>query len=52
MLEYEAYCQEIAGGTLDHKEGVTASWKKGNLPSGKIIRIRHRNTDRHGIMFV
>jgi 2-(1,2-epoxy-1,2-dihydrophenyl)acetyl-CoA isomerase len=24
MLEYEAYCQEIAGSSLDHKEGVQA----------------------------
>lgn len=24
MLEYEAYCQEIAGNTADHKEGVQA----------------------------
>jgi 2-(1,2-epoxy-1,2-dihydrophenyl)acetyl-CoA isomerase len=24
MLDYEAYCQEIAGGTDDHKEGVLA----------------------------
>jgi 2-(1,2-epoxy-1,2-dihydrophenyl)acetyl-CoA isomerase len=28
MLEYEAYCQEIAGGTADHKEGVTAFLEK------------------------
>ena len=28
MLEYEAYCQEIAGGTVDHKEGVTAFLEK------------------------
>ena len=28
MLEYEAYCQEIAGGSLDHKEGVTAFLEK------------------------
>jgi 2-(1,2-epoxy-1,2-dihydrophenyl)acetyl-CoA isomerase len=24
MLEYEAYCQEIAGSTSDYKEGVNA----------------------------
>jgi 2-(1,2-epoxy-1,2-dihydrophenyl)acetyl-CoA isomerase len=24
MLEYEAYCQEIAGRSSDYKEGVTA----------------------------
>jgi 2-(1,2-epoxy-1,2-dihydrophenyl)acetyl-CoA isomerase len=28
MLEYEAYCQEIAGGTTDHKEGVQAFLEK------------------------
>lgn len=28
MLEYEAYCQEIAGNTSDHKEGVTAFLEK------------------------
>ena len=28
MLEYEAYCQEIAGGTDDHKEGVKAFAEK------------------------
>lgn len=28
MLEYEAYTQEIAGGTYDHKEGVTAFLEK------------------------
>lgn len=28
MLEYEAYCQEIAGGTEDHKEGVKAFMEK------------------------
>lgn len=28
MLEYEAYCQEIAGNSLDHKEGVTAFIEK------------------------
>lgn len=28
MLEYEAYCQEIAGSSLDHKEGVTAFMEK------------------------
>lgn len=28
MLEYEAYCQEIAGSTHDHKEGVTAFLEK------------------------
>ena len=28
MLEYEAYCQEIAGGTHDHKEGVKAFLEK------------------------
>ncbi|MBT1688216.1 enoyl-CoA hydratase-related protein [Dawidia soli] len=28
MLEYEAYCQEIAGGTADHKEGVQAFLEK------------------------
>lgn len=28
MLEYEAYCQEIAGNTADHKEGVTAFLEK------------------------
>jgi len=28
MLEYEAYCQEIAGATLDHKEGVSAFLEK------------------------
>jgi 2-(1,2-epoxy-1,2-dihydrophenyl)acetyl-CoA isomerase len=28
MLEYEAYCQEIAGGTKDHKEGVEAFMSK------------------------
>jgi len=24
MLEYEAYCQEIAGSSADNKEGVAA----------------------------
>jgi len=24
MLEYEAYCQEIAGNSSDYKEGVNA----------------------------
>ena len=28
MLEYEAYCQEIAGRTHDHKEGVQAFSEK------------------------
>ena len=28
MLDYEAYCQEIAGGTDDYKEGVTAFTEK------------------------
>ncbi|AHM60518.1 enoyl-CoA hydratase/isomerase [Flammeovirgaceae bacterium 311] len=28
MLEYEAYCQEIAGNSADHKEGVTAFLEK------------------------
>jgi 2-(1,2-epoxy-1,2-dihydrophenyl)acetyl-CoA isomerase len=28
MLEYEAYCQEIAGATHDHKEGVQAFLEK------------------------
>jgi 2-(1,2-epoxy-1,2-dihydrophenyl)acetyl-CoA isomerase len=28
MLEYEAYCQEIAGSTTDHKEGVQAFLEK------------------------
>ena len=28
MLEYEAYCQEIAGSSYDHKEGVTAFLEK------------------------
>ena len=28
MLEYEAYCQEIAGSTADHKEGVKAFIEK------------------------
>ena len=28
MLDYEAYCQEIAGGTDDHKEGVKAFVEK------------------------
>jgi 2-(1,2-epoxy-1,2-dihydrophenyl)acetyl-CoA isomerase len=28
MLEYEAYCQEIAGGTHDHAEGVQAFMEK------------------------
>jgi 2-(1,2-epoxy-1,2-dihydrophenyl)acetyl-CoA isomerase len=28
MLEYEAYCQEIAGSTHDHKEGVQAFLEK------------------------
>lgn len=28
MLEYEAYCQEIAGSTHDHKEGVTSFLEK------------------------
>jgi 2-(1,2-epoxy-1,2-dihydrophenyl)acetyl-CoA isomerase len=28
MLEYEAYCQEIAGATQDHQEGVQAFLEK------------------------
>lgn len=28
MLEYEGYCQEIAGGTNDHREGVEAFMSK------------------------
>jgi 2-(1,2-epoxy-1,2-dihydrophenyl)acetyl-CoA isomerase len=28
MLEYEAYCQEIAGATIDYKEGVQAFLEK------------------------
>jgi len=28
MLEYEAYCQEIAGTSQDYKEGVTAFLEK------------------------
>ena len=28
MLEYEAYCQDIAGSTNDHKEGVSAFMEK------------------------
>jgi 2-(1,2-epoxy-1,2-dihydrophenyl)acetyl-CoA isomerase len=28
MLEYEAYCQEIAGTSHDYKEGVTAFLEK------------------------
>jgi len=28
MLEYEAYCQDIAGATKDHKEGVSAFMEK------------------------
>ncbi len=28
MLEYEAYCQEIAGGSADYKEGVAAFLEK------------------------
>lgn len=28
MLDYEAYCQEIAGNSLDYKEGVTAFLEK------------------------
>jgi 2-(1,2-epoxy-1,2-dihydrophenyl)acetyl-CoA isomerase len=28
MLEYEAYCQEIAGSTIDHKEGIDAFLEK------------------------
>jgi 2-(1,2-epoxy-1,2-dihydrophenyl)acetyl-CoA isomerase len=28
MLEYEAYCQEIAGTSNDYKEGVTAFLEK------------------------
>jgi 2-(1,2-epoxy-1,2-dihydrophenyl)acetyl-CoA isomerase len=28
MLEYEAYCQEIAGTSIDYKEGVTAFLEK------------------------
>ncbi len=28
MLEYEAYCQEIAGTSADYKEGVTAFLEK------------------------
>jgi 2-(1,2-epoxy-1,2-dihydrophenyl)acetyl-CoA isomerase len=28
MLDYEAYCQEIAGGSEDYKEGVQAFLEK------------------------
>ena len=28
MLEYEAYCQDIAGSTHDHQEGVQAFIEK------------------------
>jgi 2-(1,2-epoxy-1,2-dihydrophenyl)acetyl-CoA isomerase len=36
MLEYEAYCQEIAGSTKDHQEGVEAFMaKRKPLFSGK-----------------
>jgi len=28
MLDYEAYCQEIAGSSADYKEGVTAFLEK------------------------
>ena len=28
MLDYEAYCQEIAGGTDDYREGVAAFAEK------------------------
>ena len=28
VLEYEAYCQEIAGSTADYKEGVGAFLEK------------------------
>ena len=28
MLQYEAYCQEIAGNSSDYKEGVTAFVEK------------------------
>ena len=28
MLEYESYCQEIAGNSFDNKEGVTAFIEK------------------------
>lgn len=28
MLDYEAYCQDIAGASIDHKEGVTAFLEK------------------------
>jgi 2-(1,2-epoxy-1,2-dihydrophenyl)acetyl-CoA isomerase len=28
MLQYEAYCQEIAGSTEDYKEGVNAFVEK------------------------
>ena len=28
MLEYESYCQEIAGNSADNKEGVTAFIEK------------------------
>jgi 2-(1,2-epoxy-1,2-dihydrophenyl)acetyl-CoA isomerase len=28
MLDYEAYCQEIAGGSKDNKEGTTAFVEK------------------------
>ncbi len=34
MLDYEAYCQDIAGATNDHKEGVTAFLEK-RLPEFK-----------------
>jgi 2-(1,2-epoxy-1,2-dihydrophenyl)acetyl-CoA isomerase len=28
MLDYEAYCQEIAGSSADYKEGVAAFMEK------------------------
>jgi 2-(1,2-epoxy-1,2-dihydrophenyl)acetyl-CoA isomerase len=28
MLDYEAYCQEIAGNSADYREGVTAFIEK------------------------
>jgi 2-(1,2-epoxy-1,2-dihydrophenyl)acetyl-CoA isomerase len=28
MLEYEAFCQEIAGSSLDYREGVSAFLEK------------------------